>query len=92
MTGKTNPPHTPVLLFLETVLSVLTEVLNLNFINKILRLAWARCKHFPDLLRYIDPTVEEQNFVVAIIHIGINDILYDSSLQQIKFIFQNINK
>ena len=43
----------------------------------------ARFKHFPgasskDLLHYIDATLEEQNFEAAIIHIGINDILYDN--------------
>ena len=57
----------------------------------------ARFKHFPgasskDLLHYIDPTLEEQNFEAAIIHIGINDILYDSSLRQINLPLQNIRE
>ena len=41
-------------------------------------------KHFPgdsskDLLHYIDPTLEEQNFEAVLIHIEINDILYGRS-------------
>ena len=43
--------------------------------NKTLRSGRARLKHFPgasskELLHYIDPTLEEQNFEAAIIHIG----------------------
>ena len=69
---------TPVtLLFSKIVLSVLTP--NLNF-SKTLMSGQARFKHFPgalpkDLLHYIDPTLEEQNFEAAIIHIGVNYIL-----------------
>ena len=62
--------------------------------NKTLRSGRARCKHFSgasskDLLHYIDPTQEEHNFEAAIIHIGINDIQYDSSSQQINLLLQN---
>ena len=57
----------------------------------------ARFKHFPgasskDLLHYIDATLEEQNFEAAIIHIGINDILYDNTSQQINLLLQNIKE
>ena len=55
----------------------------------------ARFKHFlgassKELLHCIDPTLEEQNFEAAIIHLGINDILYDSSSRQINLLLQNI--
>ena len=57
----------------------------------------ARFKHFPgdlskDLLHYNDSTLEGQNFEAAILHIGINDILYDSSLWQINLLLQNIKE
>ena len=56
-----------------------------------------RFKHFPgalskDLLHYIDPSREEHKLDAAIIHIGINDILYDSSLRQINLLLQNIGE
>ena len=35
------------------------------------------------LLYNTDPTLEELDFKTAIIHIGINDILHDSSSRQI---------
>ena len=65
--------------------------------NKTLRTIWARFKHFPgalskDFLHYIEPTLEEQNFEAAIIHIGINDIIYDSSSQQTNLLPQNIKE
>ena len=65
--------------------------------NKTLRSGRARFKHFPgasskDLLDYIDLTLEEQNFEAAIIHIGINDILYDGSSRQINLLLQNIKE
>ena len=41
---------------------------------------------------YIDPTLEEQNFEAVIIHIGINDILCDSSSRQINLLLQNIKE
>ena len=57
----------------------------------------ARFKHFPgaspkDLLHYIDPSLEEQNFKVEITHSGVNDILYDSCSRQINLLLQNIKK
>ena len=57
----------------------------------------SRFKHFPraslkDLLHYIDPALEEQNFEAAIIHIGINDILYHNSSRQINILLQNIKE
>ena len=45
-----------------------------------------------DVLRSIDPTLEEPNFKAAIIHIGINHMLYDSSSQQVKLLLQNISE
>ena len=44
------------------------------------------------MLHYIDPTLQEQNFKVVIIHIGINDILYYSSSRQINLLPQNIKE
>ena len=57
-----------------------------------MRPVWAKFKHFPgasskDLLHYIDPTLE-----AARIHIGINDILYDSSSRQINLLLQNMRE
>ena len=43
-------------------------------------------------MHYIDPTLEEQNFETAIIHIGINDALYDSSPRQVNILLQNIRE
>ena len=62
-----------------------------------MRYGRARLKHFPgasskDLLQYIDPTLEEQNFEAAIIYIEINDILYDSNSRQINLPLQNIRE
>ena len=62
-----------------------------------LKTARARFKNFSgasskDLLHHNDPTLEEQNFEAAIIHIGINDILYDTSSGQINLILQNIKE
>ena len=56
-----------------------------------------RFKHLPGasskaLLHYTDPTLEEQNFETAIIHIGINNMLYDSSSRQINLLLQNIKE
>ena len=62
-----------------------------------MRTGQAKFKHFlgtssKDLLHYIDTTLEEQNFEAVIIHIGINDILYDSSSWQINLLLQNIKE
>ena len=64
-------PTLIILLFSEIVLSVLTEV---------------------GLLHYIEPSLEEQTFEAAMIHIGINHILYDSSSRKINLLFQNIKE
>ena len=81
------------LLFSEILLSVSAGVS--NKINKTLRTGQERFKHFPrasskDLSH--DPTLEEQNFEAAKIHIEINDILYDSSSRQINLLLQNIKE
>ena len=57
----------------------------------------AKFKPFPgasskDLLHYIDSTLKEQNFEAVTIHIGINYILYDSSLKQINLLLRNIKE
>ena len=49
-------------------------------INKGLQSGKARFKYFPgatskDLLHYIDRILEDHSFEVAIIHIGVNDII-----------------
>ena len=65
--------------------------------NKTLRSGQARFKYFPeasskDFLHYIDPNLVEQNLEAAIIQIGINDILYDSTSREINLLFWNINE
>ena len=76
-TEKTNTTHTSNVAILED--SIISFNTKLEF-NKTLMSGRARFKHFPgalpkDLLHYIDPTLEEQTFEVAIIHIGVNYIL-----------------
>ena len=49
-------------------------------INKALTNGRARFKYFPgatskELLHYIDATLEESNFEVAVIHVGVNDLM-----------------
>ena len=49
-------------------------------INRALTNGRARFKYFPgatskELLHYIDATLEESNFELAVIHVGVNDIL-----------------
>ena len=44
------------------------------------------------MLHCIDPTLEEQNFEAAIIHIGTHDTLYDSSSRLINLLLQNIKE
>ena len=83
VTGKTNTTHTNNDAILGDSIIRLNRGIKSEF-NKTLKTGRARFKHFPgawpkDLLHYIDPTLEEQNFEAAITHIGINDILYDSS-------------
>ena len=63
------------LLFLG--IALLTLVLNWN---RALTNGRARFKYFPgatskELPHYIDATLEESNFEVAVIHVGVNDLL-----------------
>ena len=49
-------------------------------INRALTNGRARFKYFPgatskELLHYIDATLEESNFEVAVIHVGVNDLM-----------------
>ena len=49
-------------------------------INRALTNGKARFKYFrgatsKELLHYIDPTLKESNFEVAVIHVGINDLM-----------------
>ena len=95
VTEKTNTAHTNNVAILGDSIISFNRGINSEF-NKTLRTGRARFKHFPgalskDLLHYIDPTLDEQNFKAVIIHIGINDILYDSS-QQINLLLQNIEE
>ena len=82
-----------------------TEKTNTTHINntailgdcKTLRSGRAKFKHFPgalsrDLLHYVDPTLEEHHFEAAIFRIGVNNIQYDSSSQQINLLLQNIKE
>ena len=96
VTEKTNTTHTNHVAILGGSMISFNEGIKSEF-NKTLRSGWARFKHFPgasskDLLHYIDPTLEEQNFEAAIIHTGINDILYESSSRQINLLLQNIKE
>ena len=49
-------------------------------ISRALTNGRARCKYFPaatskELLHYIDATLQESNFEVALIHVGVNDLM-----------------
>ena len=44
------------------------------------------------MLHYIDPILEEQTIKAAIIYIGVNDMLYDSSSRQTNLLLQNITE
>ena len=95
-TGKTNTTHTnSVPIIGDSIISFNRGIKSES--DKTLRSRQSRFKHFPrasskDLLHYIDPALEEQNFEAAIIHIGINDILYDNSSRQINILLQNIKE
>ena len=65
--------------------------------NKTLRSRWERFQLFLGalskyLLHYIDLTLEEQNFEATIIHIGVSDILDDSSSREMNLLLQNIKE
>ena len=90
VTEKTNTTHTNNVAILGDSIISFNRGIKSEF-NKTLRPVWAKFKHFPgasskDLLHYIDPTLEEQNFEAAIIHIGVNYILYDSSSRQVNLL------
>ena len=57
----------------------------------------ARFKYFPgalsDVLHYVNPTLEESEFDIAIIHVGINDLLNcEGDINQINNILRNIEQ
>ena len=90
VTEKTNTTHTINIDILGDSIIDFNRS-NKSEFNMTLRSGRARFKHFPgasskESLHYIDPTLEEQNFAVAIIHIVINNILYDSSSRQINLL------
>ena len=94
-TEKTNITHINVAFLGDSIISFRRGIK--SEFNKTLRSGRERFKHLPgasskDLLHYIDPTLEEQNFEAAIIHTGINDILYDSSSTQINLLLQIIKE
>ena len=96
ITEKINTTHTNNVAILRDSVISFNRGIKSEF-NKALITGRARFKHFPgallkDLLHYIDPTLEEQNFEAAINHIGINGVLYDSSPRQINILLQNIRE
>ena len=95
-TEKANITHTNNVAILGDSIISFSRSIKFGFI-KTLRPGRVRFKHFPggssnDLLHYIDPTLEEQNFEAAISHTGINDILYDSSSRQMNLLLRNIKE
>ena len=90
VTEKPNTTHTNNVTILGDSIISFNRGIKSEF-NKTLSSERARFKYFPrasskDFLHYIDPTLEEQNFEAAIIHIGNNDIIYDSSSRQINLL------
>ena len=64
-------------------------------INKGLPSGRAQFKYFPNalsknLLHYIDRTLEDHSFEVAIIHIGVNDIISKRSSSDFDHVLKNI--
>ena len=64
-------------------------------INKGLQSGRARFKYFPgatskDLLHYIDRTLEDNSFEIAIIYIGVNDIISNRSSPDCDHVLKNI--
>ena len=64
-------------------------------INRILSNGSARIRYFPgatseNLLHYIDTTLQDNSFEVAVIHIGINDIVNNKNSLNTDHILQNI--
>ena len=74
VTEKTNTTLTNNIAILRYSIISFNRGIKFKF-NKTLRSGRARFKHFlgassKDLLQYIDPTLEEQNFEVTLIHTG----------------------
>ena len=93
VTEETSTTHTNNVVILGGSIISFNRGITSKF-NKTLRTGRARFKHFAgtspkDLL---DPTLEEQNFQAAVIHIGINVILYDSSTRQVNLLLQNVKE
>ena len=68
---------------------------NKNNINRSLKNGSARVKYFPgvtskDLVHYIDTTLQDNSFEVAVIHIDINDIINSKNSLNTDHILQNI--
>ena len=92
--------------FNESILStsnvVIFEVSLVNFnrkgkynINRSLNNGSARFKYFPgatskDLLHYVDTTLQDNLFEVALIHIGINDIVNNKKFLNTDHMLENI--
>ena len=96
VTKKTNTAFTNNVAILADSIISFNRGIKPEF-NKTLRTGRARFKHFPvasskDLLHYVQPTLEEQNFKAAIIQIGIIDVLYESSSRRINLLLQNIRE
>ena len=78
------------------VIASQTSVDIIKIFNQKIEDRKARSKYFPcalsrDILHYINPTLEESEFNVAIIHVGINDLLNcESDIDQINNILSNI--
>ena len=71
-----------IVVFSDSISSFIHDVRS-NF-NKELKNGRARFKYFPratsnDLTYYTDPTLEEGKFTTTVIHIGINDMLKNTS-------------
>ena len=76
--------------------SILKEIRIREF-NRYITNATARLKSFPgatskELAHYVVPTLQEESFNSALIHIGINDVLKDQSDSQRESLTRNILK
>ena len=96
MTENTNTTHSNNVAILGDSIIRFNRGIKSEF-DKTLSTGWAGFKHFPGasskyLLHCIHSALEEQNFEAAIIHIGINDIPYDSSSRQTNLLLQNIKE
>ena len=96
VTEKTNTTHINNVAILGNSIISLNRGIKSEF-NKTLRIGRERFEHFPgalskDLLHCIDSTLERMSFEAAIMHVGINNKLYDSSLRQINLLLQTIRE